>query len=69
MVPMEAIAFIHAQETAKTGVVTSTLATVLVVFQDIRVQCVTRVFVKNETSFNTLVLWVFFIFVGFLFKF
>lgn len=57
---MEMIAFIHAQQTAKTGVVTSKLATVLVVPQDIRVQRVTRVFVKNKTPVNALVLWVLF---------
>lgn len=55
---METIAFIHAQEIAMTGVVTPILATVLVVSQDTRVQCVTRVFFKNKSPFNALVLWV-----------
>lgn len=43
MEPMETIAFIHAQKTAKTGDVIPIQATVLVVLQDIRVKSVTRV--------------------------
>lgn len=53
---METIAFIHAQEIAKTVVVTPILATVLVVSQDTRVQYVIRVLFKNKPPFNTLVL-------------
>lgn len=69
MEPMETIAFIHAQEIAKTGVVTPILATVLVVSQDTRVQYVIRVLFKKKLTFNALVLWsFFFIFDGFLFK-
>lgn len=58
MEPMETIAFIHAQEIAKTGVVTPILATVLVVSQDTRVLCVTRVFFKNKSPLHAMVLWV-----------
>lgn len=62
MEPMETIAFIHAQEIAKTGVVTPILATVLVVSQDTRVQYVIRVLFKKKLTFNALVLWSFFLY-------
>lgn len=62
MEPMKTIAFIHAQEIAKTGVVTPILATVLVVSQDTRVQYVIRVLFKKKLTFNALVLWSFFLY-------
>lgn len=43
MEPLGTIVFIYARITAKTGVVTPLLATVQAVFQDTRVQDVTRV--------------------------
>lgn len=66
---METIAFIHAQEIAKTGVVTPKLATVLVVSQDTRVHYVTRVLLKNKPPFNAFVLWIFFIYLMDFFSF
>lgn len=46
MEPLEKIVFTHAQQTAKTGSVTSLLSTVYDVSQDIRVKDVTRVCFK-----------------------
>lgn len=69
MEPMETIAFIHAQEIAKTGVVTPILATVLVVSQDTRVQYVIRVLFKKKLTFNALMLWSFLYLTDFFSKF
>lgn len=53
---METVAFIHAQQTAKTGDVIPIQATVLVVLQDIRVKSVTRV-CFDYPHFYSKVLW------------